>query len=76
MSDAVIIYKATLKMLSNIVPGAIIVGICFLIAILGGKINERNRVSRYKPKRKVSWMLYVQTSGENGPQDRYTNKVC
>ena len=67
MSDAVIIYKATIKMLSNLVPGVIIVGICLLIAILGGKINERNRVSRHKPKRKVSWMLYVQTSGENGP---------
>lgn len=54
MSDAVIIYKATIKMLLNLVPGVIIVGICFLIAILGGKINERNGVSRHKPKRKVS----------------------
>jgi hypothetical protein len=54
MSDAIIIYKATIKMLSNLVPGVIIVGICVLIAILGGKLNERNRVSRHKLKRKVS----------------------
>ena len=54
MSDAVIIYKATIKMLSHLMPGIVVVGIGILIAILGGKINERNRVSRYKPKRKVS----------------------
>lgn len=39
MSDAVIIYKATIKMLSNLVPGVIIVGICLLIAATKNIIN-------------------------------------
>ena len=54
MSDAMIIYKGTVKMILNLIPGAIIFGICLVIAILGGRANERNRVSRHKPKRKVS----------------------
>jgi len=32
MSDAVIIYKATIKMLSHLIPGIVVVGIGILIA--------------------------------------------
>lgn len=39
MSDAVIIYKAVIKMLSHLIPGIVVVGIGILIAAIKNIIN-------------------------------------
>ncbi len=40
MSDAMIIYKATIKMLSHLIPGIVVVGIGILIAAIKNIINQ------------------------------------